>query len=89
MGGVPETLYVRDGDVYLAYQVLGDRGPDLLFVPGPTFPIDLIWDEPAVAGCLRRLASFTRLILTTFSGAGVPTQCRSKTTPRCSLGPTA
>ena len=23
------------------------------------FPIDLIWDEPTVAGYLRRLASFT------------------------------
>ena len=70
MGGTPKTLYARDGDVYLAYQVVGDRGPDLLFVPGPTFPIDLIWDEPTVAGCLRRLASFTRLILTDYLGCG-------------------
>jgi class 3 adenylate cyclase len=70
MGGTPKTLYARDGDVYLAYQVVGDRGPDLLFVPGPTFPIDLIWDEPTVAACLRRLASFTRLILTDYLGCG-------------------
>ena len=70
MGGTPETLYARDGDVYLAYQVVGDRGPDLLFVPGPNFPIDLIWDEPTVAGHLRRLASFSRLILTDILGAG-------------------
>ena len=70
MGGTPETQYARDGDVYLAYQVVGDRGPDLLFVPGPTFPIDLLWDDPAVAACLRRLASFTRLILTDYLGCG-------------------
>jgi class 3 adenylate cyclase len=70
MGVTPETLFARDGDVYLAYQVVGDRGPDLLFVPGPTFPIDLIWDEPTVAGYLRRLASFTRLILTDYLGCG-------------------
>jgi pimeloyl-ACP methyl ester carboxylesterase len=69
--GVPRRrCYARDGDVNLAYQVVGDRGPDLLFVPGPTFPIDLIWDEPTVANCLRRLASFTRLILTDFLGCG-------------------
>jgi class 3 adenylate cyclase len=70
MAAIPETLYARDGDVYLAYQVVGDRGPDLLFVPGPTFPIDLIWDEPTVAASLRRLASFTRLILTDYLGCG-------------------
>ena len=70
MVAAPETHYARDGDVYLAYQVVGDRGPDLLFVPGPTFPIDLILDEPTVAGCLRHLASFTRLILTDYLGCG-------------------
>ena len=35
-----------------------------------SFPIDLIWDEPSVAGCLRRLASFTRLIVTDYLGCG-------------------
>jgi hypothetical protein len=62
MGGTPETLYARDGNAHIAYQVLGD-GPDLLFVPTPLFPIDLLWDEPTVARQLHRLASFSRLIL--------------------------
>ncbi len=57
------------GDAHIAYQVLGD-GPDLLFVPLACLPIDLVWDEPAVAGPLRRLASFSRLILTDLLGAG-------------------
>ena len=69
MTGVPETRYARLGDAHIAYQMLGD-GPDLLFVPVASFPIDLIWDEPAVAGPLRRLASFSRLILTDLLGAG-------------------
>jgi pimeloyl-ACP methyl ester carboxylesterase len=64
MAAIPETLYTRDGDVHLAYQIVGDSGPDLLFVPTATFPIDLLWDEPTVAQHLRRLASFSRLILT-------------------------
>ena len=34
------------------------------------FPIDLLWDEPTVAGHLRRLASFSRLILTDLLGSG-------------------
>ena len=69
MTSVPETRYARLGDAHIAYQVLGD-GPDLLFVPLASFPIDLMWDEPAVAGPLRRLASFSRLILADLLGAG-------------------
>src|SRR5258708_5610535 len=70
MGGTPETLYARDGDLYLAYQVVGDSGPDLLYVPIALWPIDLVWDEPTVASHLRRLASFSRLILVDILGAG-------------------
>lgn len=74
MASVPETLYARDGDAHLAYQVVGtpgpDAGPDVLFVPTATFPIDLMWDEPTVAGHLHHLASFSRLILTDLLGTG-------------------
>ena len=70
MGGIPETLYARDGDRYLAYQVVGDHGPALMFVPPTNFPIDLLWDEPTVAGHMRRLSSFSRLIPTDLLGAG-------------------
>jgi hypothetical protein len=69
MSAVPETLYARAGSLHVAYQAIGD-GPDLLFVPPVIFPIDLIWDEPTVAGHLRRLASFSRLIPTDLLGAG-------------------
>lgn len=70
MATVPQTVYARDGDAHLAYQIVGERGPDLLFVPTGTFPIDLLWDEPTVAGRLRRLASFSRLIMTDLLGVG-------------------
>lgn len=71
MVGMPETVYARDGDGHhFAYQVLGDSGPDLLFFPTATFPIDLLWDDPTVAGHLRRLASFSRLIVTDLLGVG-------------------
>lgn len=46
MGGLPETHYARDGDLYLAYQVVGESGPDLLYVPIAIWPIDLVWDDP-------------------------------------------
>src|ERR1700754_3812233 len=70
MGGMPETRYARDGDLYLAYQVIGESGPDLLYVPIALWPIDLIWDDPTVASHLRRLASFSRLILVDLLGVG-------------------
>jgi class 3 adenylate cyclase len=70
MAAIPETVYARDGDQHLAYQIVSDHGPDLLFVPTATFPIDLLWDEPTVAGHLRRLASFSRLITTDLLGVG-------------------
>ncbi len=80
MAAVPQTVYARDGDAHLAYQIVGDRGPDLLFVPTGTFPIDLLWDEPTVARHLRRLASFSRLLMTDLLGVGssdaVPIQDR-------------
>src|SRR3984893_14696945 len=80
MAAVPQTVYARDGDAHLAYQVVADNGSDLLFVPTGTFPIDLLWDEPTVAGHLRRLGSFSRLIMTDLLGMGssdaVPIQDR-------------
>lgn len=53
-----------------AYQIVGAQGADLLFVPHMAFPIDLLWEEPTVAAHLRRLASFSRLVLTGPLGAG-------------------
>jgi len=70
MAAIPQTVYAREGDAHIAYQVVGDQGPDLLFVPTPTFPIDLLWDDPTVAGHLNRLASFSRLITTDLLGVG-------------------
>lgn len=71
MSAIPDTVYARDNDGHhLAYQIASDAGPELLFVPTGTFPIDLLWDDPTVAGHLRRLASFSRLILTDLLGLG-------------------
>jgi class 3 adenylate cyclase len=70
MAGVPETRYADLGGVHFAYQVLEANGPDLLLIPCPNLPIDLLWDDPTVAGHLNRLASFSRLILTDLLGIG-------------------
>jgi class 3 adenylate cyclase len=59
----PATHYVREGDLALAYQVLGDGPIDLFFVTGGQFPIDLVWEQPRTARFLQRLASFSRLVV--------------------------
>lgn len=67
----PETRYAKSGDVNIAYQVVGDGPRDLILVPGWMSNIEVFWDEPAVARFLRRLASFSRLILFDKRGTGL------------------
>jgi class 3 adenylate cyclase len=67
----PETRYAQNGDLNIAYQVVGDGPLDLVFVPGLMSNIDLAWSLPAPVRFFRRLASFSRLILFDKRGQGV------------------
>jgi class 3 adenylate cyclase len=69
---VPNIRYVKTPDgVYLAYQVVGQGERDLVFVTDWwCCHLDYLWEEPAVARFLSRLASFTRLILFDRRGMG-------------------
>ena len=66
----PETMYAWNGDVALAYQVVGEGPIDLLYLQGWASNIDLAWDSPYLASFLRGLASHGRLILTDRRGWG-------------------
>jgi DNA-binding winged helix-turn-helix (wHTH) protein/pimeloyl-ACP methyl ester carboxylesterase len=68
---VPETRYARSGDVNIAYQVVGDGPFDLVFVMGWVSHLEYFWIEPSFARFLRRLASFSRLILFDKRGTGL------------------
>ena len=68
---VPETRYARSGDVNIAYQVVGDGPLDLVFVMGWITHLEYFWQEPSFARFLRRLASFSRLILIDKRGTGL------------------
>lgn len=67
----PETRYARNGDVHIAYQVLGDGPVDLVFFGGTVSHCELLWDEPTAARFLRRLASFSRLVMFDKRGVGM------------------
>ena len=66
----PETRYARLGSDQLAYQVLGQGPPDLVFTMGPFSHVDLVWDDPQMALLLHRLAGFSRLLRFDRRGTG-------------------
>ena len=68
---VPDVRYARSGDINIAYQVVGDGPLDLVFVMGWVSHLDYFWEEPSFARFLRRLASFSRLILFDKRGTGL------------------
>ena len=63
--------YARSGDVNIAYQVVGQGPIDLVLTFGWVSHLAYIWEEPAIARFLDRLASFTRLILYDKRGTGM------------------
>ena len=68
----PSTRYARSPDgASIAFQVHGEGELDLVFVPGFVSHVELIWEEPAIARFLRRLASFSRLIVFDKRGQGL------------------
>jgi class 3 adenylate cyclase len=66
----PETKFARLGEDRIAYQVIGEGSVDLVYMPGSGEVVDTIWDYPSSAAFLRRLASFSRLIMFDRRGAG-------------------
>ncbi len=68
----PLTRYAQSPDgASIAFQVHGEGPLDLVFVPGFVSHVELVWEEPAIARFLRRLASFSRLIVFDKRGQGL------------------
>src|SRR4026207_1282428 len=71
MADVPETRYAKSGDTHIAYQVIGSRPLDAVSVPGFVSHVEAQWQNPAQARMMRRLASFSRLIVFDKPGTGM------------------
>jgi len=67
----PETSYAWNEGTALAYQVVGDGGQDLLFVPGSITHLEVLWQRASVERFLLRLAGFSRLVLMDPRGLGL------------------
>ena len=65
----PQTRYVDVGGAEVAYQIVGQGPPDLVWVSGFGH-VDLRWEDAGAVASLERLASFSRLILFHRRGAG-------------------
>jgi class 3 adenylate cyclase len=75
---VPDVAYARSGDLSIAYHVMGDGPPDLVFT---TLLISTVFsaEHEPFASFYRRLASFSRLIL--FDKRGTGASDRPRTPP--------
>jgi class 3 adenylate cyclase len=67
----PETRFAKAGDLNIAYQVLGQGDVDVVLVPQWLSNIEQYWEHPASSHFLRRLASFSRLIMFDKRGTGL------------------
>lgn len=77
----PITNYTKNGNINIAYQVVGEGPVDLIYVPGWVSNIDMMWVDTKIADCLTGLASFARLILFDKRGTGLS----DRVNPTCTL----
>jgi pimeloyl-ACP methyl ester carboxylesterase len=71
MTGPPETHYARSGDVCIAYQVTGKGPIDIVWAPGATTHLDLMWEWPPMARFIEGFSAFSRLIRFDKRGTGL------------------
>ena len=71
--------YAENGDIHIAYQVVGDGPVDLVCVMGAITNLNVLWDDPEYRRFCERLASFSRLILFDKRGMGLSDRVRAGT----------
>jgi class 3 adenylate cyclase/pimeloyl-ACP methyl ester carboxylesterase len=67
----PRARYVWNGDVAIAYGVVGDGPVDLVYVQGYVSDVEAMWELPQIAAFLERLASWARVIYIDRRGVGM------------------
>jgi class 3 adenylate cyclase len=66
----PQTHFTTSGKVRIAYQTVGDGPFDLVHVAHEGLLLDVVWEQPVIARALRRLGSFSRVVLFAHRGTG-------------------
>jgi class 3 adenylate cyclase len=65
------TRYARSGDLFIAYQTVGDGPIDVVLVDQWFSNVEALWDVPPLARLIERLSSFSRVILFDQRGVGL------------------
>jgi class 3 adenylate cyclase/pimeloyl-ACP methyl ester carboxylesterase len=65
----PETRFAWNGEISLAYQIVGEGPIDLVYLQSPS-QVDLSWDGPHLSRFLRGLGRHARLIIMDRRGWG-------------------
>ncbi len=68
---VPTTRYVKNGDLSIAYQVVGEGPRDLILVPGLVSHVEFFHELPSYSRFIQRPASFARVITFDKRGTGL------------------
>ncbi len=78
----PEVRYVKTPDgAHLAYQLFGEGPFDLVFVPGFASNVEHMWRIEPFARGLRRLGSFSRVVVFDRRGTGLSDRLESSAPP--------
>ena len=67
----PRAEYAFNGDVAIAYGVVGDGPVDLVYIQGFVSDVELMWDCPQAVAFFERIASWARLITIDRRGTGM------------------
>jgi pimeloyl-ACP methyl ester carboxylesterase/DNA-binding CsgD family transcriptional regulator len=67
----PAVHYVANGDVNIAYQVIGSGPVDLLFIHGFLSHLEVGWQNPDFANFFEQMGRFARVILFDKRGMGL------------------
>ena len=67
----PITKYAKNGDINIAYQVIGNGAIDFVYVSGWISNIDILWTDSRISTFLNKITRFSRLILFDKRGTGL------------------
>ncbi len=66
-----EIRYARNGDISIAYTVMGDGPVEMVFVPGFVGHLEIVFESPLAQSFFERLASFARVVVFDKRGFGL------------------
>jgi class 3 adenylate cyclase len=72
-----DICYTRSADLAIAYQVVGNGPPDLVFVTGFVSNLAYAWEHPIVVRFYDRISSFARMIRFDRRGTGLSDRPRA------------